>query len=116
MCVDVCYPNEGVTCGVYGQDVSLYFVITPMLQMNLSDSDFVQIQGLNVTSFYFLFGFPVTSFQFGNFVPIRPERTCGVVVNNTTVRDSGQYVCTLTHSALNTLSVTLKQTLHLCSR
>jgi hypothetical protein len=117
MCVDVCHPNESITCGVYGRSVSMYFVIGPMLQMNLSDVDDLQIQGVNFDSFYVLFGFPVSSYQFDNFELIHPERTCGIIVNSATVNKSGQYMCTIEHfAARNNWRVMLKQTLQLCGR
>jgi hypothetical protein len=116
MCVDVCYPNEGVTCGVYGQDVSVYFFITPMQKMNYTDDDSVQIQGVNGVSFSLPFGNPVSQAQRSNVIAIRPEHTCGIVVNSTTVHDSGQYMCTITHTGNITWSVTLNQTLQICGR
>jgi hypothetical protein len=117
MCVDVCHPNESVTCGVYGQNVSVYFVITPALQMNLSDTHWVDIRGNNGINFSFYFGNPVTQVQLGNVMPIHPECTCGIVVNNASGHDSGQYVCTVTLlSPVVTIVVTSKQTLQLCGR
>jgi hypothetical protein len=115
MCVDVCHPNDSITCGVYGHNVSVYFVITPMLQINMSDSDIVQIQGNNGVSFAFPFGSPVSQAQSDNVALIHPERTCGIVVNSATVHDSGQYMCKITHYVVVTVA-TLKQTLQLCGR
>jgi hypothetical protein len=118
MCVDVCHPNDSITCGVYGRSVSVYFVITPTLQMNLSDTYWVAIQGDKGLSFGFPFGNPVSQAQPGNVVSIHPERMCGFVVNSASVNDSGQYLCTIKHFAIGyTWSVTLnQQTLQLCGR
>jgi hypothetical protein len=115
MCVDVCHPNEGVTCGLYGQDVSVYFVITSTLQKNLWDMSFIFIQGVNGVSLDFAFGYPASPSQSGSVALIRPERTSGIVVNNASVHDSGQYMCTIKNFA-NTWSMTLNQTLQLCGR
>jgi hypothetical protein len=119
LCVDVCHPTESVTCGIYGQDVSVYFVITPTLQMNIIDYDIVQMREVDGDNFHLFFGNPVTSYQFGHFVLLHPERTCGFIVNNATVNDSGQYLCIIKHFALGigyTWRVTLQQTLQLCGR
>jgi hypothetical protein len=114
VCVDVCYLTESITCGLYGQDVSMYFV-TPPTYFDLAFS--ATIQAVSGVSFEFSLFYPESQAHSGNVMLIHPENTCGIVVNNATVHDLGRCTCTIRTAGMRPFwSMTLNQTLQLCGR